>query len=66
MSWLYVLSLHLLFDGLDFVVAQISAYELELDDRHLIEQIVVVFMAAMQHELEKLAGHAQMDSFKFA
>jgi len=64
---LYVLSVHmLLHQCLHFVVAQVSAQELELNKGNLIEQVVAVFVAPVQHEFEESARDAQVHRFQLA
>ena len=48
------------FQDVDFIVAEVAAEELELDDADLVEEVVVVVVVLVDHELEVLAGHTQV------
>ena len=54
------------FKRLDFIVSQVAADELKFDDADLVEEVVAVFVTAVQDELEEGASHAEVHCFQLS
>ena len=48
-------------EGVNLIVTEVATDKLELDETHLVEQVVIVVVILVEHKFEELASYTKMD-----